>query len=290
MVVDLRGLPTRGAAKEGFVKIYVVCDLEGVAGVVDHQQQCRWDAAKGWYAPYLDQARRLATLELNALVEGALEGGATEVVAWDGHGNFPGALDVERLHPACTVVLGAGDGGPAGLDASFAALFQLGLHAMAGAPRAVLAHSFDGSLVGYWVDDVRVGEIWMNCYSAGQVHVPCVFLSGDRAAADEIQALVPGVEVAVVKEGLAEHAAGLAVSPTLSLAPRKARAVIRAAARRAMATIGSAPPFRPEPPFRLRAQYAAERGAEQRAGQPHVRRIDAVTVEMERVDHPWLLL
>jgi len=272
------------------VKIYVVCDLEGVAGVVDHHQQCRWDVATGWYAPYLAQARRLATLELNALVEGALEGGATEIVAWDGHGNFPGGLDVELLHPACTVVMAAGDGGPAGLDASFAGLFQLGLHAMAGAPRAVLAHSFDDSLVGYWVDDVRVGEIWMNCYSAGQVHVPCVFLSGDRAAADEVRALVPEIEVAVVKEGLAEQADGLSASPTLSLAPRKAHAVIRAAAQRAMATIGSVRPYRPEPPFRLRAKFAAERYAEERAGRQHVRRVDPVTVEMDRVEHPWLLL
>lgn len=54
------------------MKIYVCCDLEGVAGVVDHRQQCAWDVNKEWYAPYLDQARRLATLELNALVEVAI--------------------------------------------------------------------------------------------------------------------------------------------------------------------------------------------------------------------------
>jgi D-amino peptidase len=79
------------------MKIYVVCDLEGVAGVIDHYQQCQWDVTKGWYAPYLAQARRLATLELNALVEGVLAAGATEAVAWAGHGNFPGGLDVEIL-------------------------------------------------------------------------------------------------------------------------------------------------------------------------------------------------
>ena len=53
------------------MKIYVVCDLEGVAGVIDHRQQCVWDKSREWYAPFLRQARRLATLELNALVEGA---------------------------------------------------------------------------------------------------------------------------------------------------------------------------------------------------------------------------
>lgn len=272
------------------MKIYVICDLEGVAGVVDHRQQCQWDVPKGWYAPFLAQARRLATLELNALVEGALEGGATEVVAWDGHGNFPGGLDVEKLHPECKVVMGAGDAGPAGLDASFAGLFQLGLHAMAGTPRAVLAHSFYSNLAGYWVNEMPVGEIWMNCYTAGLSNVPCVFISGDRAATEEAQALIPNVEVAVVKEGLAEQAGDLAVQPALSLAPQKAQAVIRAAARRALAKIDSITPYHVDPPFRLRAQFTAERFAEQRAERPNLRRIDAVTVEMKRANQPWLLL
>ena len=191
------------------MKIYVVCDLEGVAGVIDFSQQCQWDASKGYYAPYLDQARRLATLELNALVEGALEGGASEIIAWDGHGNFPGGLDVELLHPECRLVIGAGDGGPQGLDNSYAGLFLLGLHARAGTPGGVLAHSFWGLVAGYYVNDMPVGEIWMNTYIAGLSGVPLVFLSGDRAAAQEAQALVPGVETVVVKEGIAEGAEGL---------------------------------------------------------------------------------
>lgn len=273
------------------MKIYVVCDLEGVAGVIDHRQQCCWDVAKGWYAPYLEQARRLATLELSALVEGALEGGATEVVAWDGHGSFPGGLDVELLHPACKLVMGAGDGGPAALDTSFAGLFQFGLHAMAGTPRAVMAHSFHGGLVGYWVNETPVGEIWMNCYTAGLYGIPFVFLSGDRAAAEEAQRLVPQVEVAVVKEGLAPEAGGLRVLPAVSLAPQEAREVIRAAAQRAMVRIGVISPYRLDPPFRLRAQFNDETWAKAQAGQhPNVKRLDALTVEMEGADQPWLLL
>jgi D-amino peptidase len=272
------------------MKIYVVCDLEGVAGVIDHRQQCQWDAAKGWYAPYLAQARRLATQELNALVEGAMEGGATEIVAWDGHGNFPGGIDIESLHPECRLVMGAGDSGPAGIDSSFAGFFQLGLHAMAGTPRAVLAHTFSSSLVNYWVNGMPVGEIWMNCYVAGLQDIPFVFISGDRAAAEEAQRLVPEVEVAVVKEGLAEQAGGLAVLPAISLAPQAACEVIRAAARRAMTKIGTILPYRPEPPFHVRVQYSEERFAEAWAGQSNVTRLDAVTVETAGADHPWALL
>jgi D-amino peptidase len=272
------------------MKIYVVCDLEGVAGVIDFSQQCHWEASKGYYASYLDQARRLATLELNALVEGALEGGASEIVAWDGHGNFPGGLDAELLHAECKLVMGAGEGGPQGLDSSFAALFQLGLHARAGTPGGVMAHSFWGLVSGYYVNDMPVGEIWMNSYIAGVYGVPLVFLSGDRAAVEEAQALAPGIETVVVKDGLAEGAAGLNVSPAISLAPQKARQLIREGARRAMSKIGSLLPLRLEPPFNLRIEFTDPDWAERTAGRPWAVRVDETTVIMNGVSDPWLLL
>ncbi len=272
------------------MRIYVACDLEGVAGVIDHCQQCAWDLSKEWFGRYYEQARRLATLELNALVEGALEGGATEVVAWDGHGNFPGGLDVELLHSECKLVMGAGDGGPQGLDGSFDALFQCGMHAMAGAAEAVLAHSFWGSVVGYWVNGMAVGEIWMNCVTAAEHEVPFVFLSGDRAAAEEARTLVPETEIAIVKEGLSPEPGGLSVLPAISLAPEKAREVIRDGARRAMAKVGTIQPYRVEPPFMLRARFTETRFAERLATRPGVTQIDPVTVEMEDAEKPWLLL
>ena len=63
------------------MKVYIMCDIEGVAGVVDFKLQCMTEGR------YYDQATRMATLELNALVEG----GATEVYAWPGHGPSQGA-------------------------------------------------------------------------------------------------------------------------------------------------------------------------------------------------------
>jgi D-amino peptidase len=272
------------------MKIYIVCDLEGVAGVVDHHQQCSWDLSREWFPRYYEQARRLATLELNALVEGALEGGAKEIVAWDGHGNFPGGLDIELLHPECKLVMGAGDAGPEGLDSSFDALFQCGMHAMAGTARAVIAHSFWGAIAGYWVNDMAIGEIWMNCYIAGEHGVPFVFISGDRAAAEESRALVPDIEVAVVKEGLSPQAGGITALPAISLAPRKAQMIIRESAKRAMTKAGTIGPFRVEPPFKLRAQFTEIKIAEKIASRSGVERIDSVTVEMEGAEKPWMLL
>lgn len=50
------------------MKVYVVCDLEGTAGVVDFMKQCMEEGE------YYRQAIRMATLELNALIDGALDG------------------------------------------------------------------------------------------------------------------------------------------------------------------------------------------------------------------------
>jgi len=265
------------------MKIYVCCDLEGTAGVVDHRQQCWFDGAH-----YL-QARRLATLELNALVEGALEGGATEIIAWDGHGNFPGGLDVELLHPACRMVMGAGDGGPAGLDGSFQAMFQLGLHGMASARLGVLAHSFMPHIAEIRVNDLPWGEIAMNMLTAGQAGVPCVFLAGDWAAAEEAKALVPAIETAVVKEGLVE-VGSLKPTPMISLAPERARAVIREAACRVMGKIGSIAPFKLASPYQVRTRFWEAKHAGAAAERPGVIRIDEYTVQKDCGDEIDLLI
>jgi D-amino peptidase len=265
------------------MKIYVCCDLEGTAGVVDHCQQCWFDGA------YYLQARRLATLELNALVEGALEGGATEVIAWDGHGNFPGGLDIDLLHPGCRMVMGAGDGSPAGLDRSFDALFQLGLHGMAGARRGVLAHSFMGHIAEIQVNGMPWGEIAMNMQTAGQVRAPCVFLAGDWAAAEEAKLLAPGIETAVVKEGLAE-VGSLRPAPMISLAPERARAIIRETACRAMSKIGCVAPFKVAPPFQVRTRFVEAKYADQVMTRPGVIQIDELTVQKDCGDEIDLLI
>jgi D-amino peptidase len=255
------------------MKIYVICDLEGTAGVVDHSKQCRFDGEYFW------QARQNATLELNALVEGALDCGVDEIVAWDGHGSFPGGLDVDILHPACKLVMGAGDDGPLGLDEHFDAVLQCGLHAMAGTKQAVLAHSFMGHIAGIWVNDVLWGEIAMNAHTAGVKGVPCVFLSGDQAAADEARALIANIEVAVVKQGLSPDPIELSrPSPALSLAPEKARDVIRQAVQRALERRGEIRPFRFDPPYTIRTRFYQEAHAERAADLAGVRRLDMFTV------------
>src|SRR5574337_2117817 len=77
--------PREGAA----VRVYISVDMEGIAGVAaaKHVQPQERD---------YDRFRRLMTQEANAAVEGALSGGAQEVVVSDGHGPMTNIL-VEEL-------------------------------------------------------------------------------------------------------------------------------------------------------------------------------------------------
>jgi len=260
------------------MKVYVVCDLEGVAGVVDFRKQCMEDGA------YYQQAIRLATLELNALVEGALEGGATEVYAWPGHGDFPGGIDVELLHPECRLVMHAGDGGPAGVDSSFDAMVLHGLHSMAGAQNGVLSHSFVPFLRNVWLNDLKVGEIAMNMSIFGERGIPSVLVTGDEAAVDEARALAPGIEAAVVKWGLEEKyvLGALSVRRAVSLSPLKARNLVKEKARQAMGLIGVVQTFRLEPPYIMRVEYTEGKYADEAAKNPGVDRLDETTVSQTR--------
>lgn len=260
------------------MKIYVICDLEGTAGVVDFKQQC--DVNRDYY----QQAIKLATLELNALVDGAIEGGATEVLAWAGHWVFPGGINVELLHPECKLAMHGGEEGPVGFDESFDAVFQCGLHAMAGAEGGVLSHSFMPHLQNVWLNNIKIGEIALNMVAFGELGIPSVFISGDLAAVEEARALVPEIEGAVVKWGLdeRERIGALSVRKAISLSPAKARRVIREGARNAMGKIDKIKPFRLNPPYTMKVQYTEKKYADQTMQHEGVERVNEVTVTQVR--------
>lgn len=256
------------------MKTYVVCDLEGVAGVVDFKKQCLEEGA------YFQQAIRLATKELNALVEGVLDGGATEVYAWPGHGGFPGGIDFELLHPECNLIMHAGDGGPVGIDETFDAMFLHGFHGMAGAEKGVLAHSFMPFIRNIWLNDLKIGEIALNMLTFSDYNIPTVFISGDGAAIKEATNLVPDIEQAVVKYGLKEkHKIGaLSIRQAISLSPSKAQATIREAVKKAMKKTESIKPFKLDPPYIMKVEYTDKKYAENTAKTQGVTRINETTI------------
>ncbi|MGH2354558.1 MAG: M55 family metallopeptidase, partial [Chloroflexota bacterium] len=62
------------------MKIYIMTDMEGVAGVVSSVDYGAPDSR------HYEVGRELTTLETNAAIEGALAAGAREFLVVDGHG------------------------------------------------------------------------------------------------------------------------------------------------------------------------------------------------------------
>ena len=166
------------------MKIFIVSDMEGVAGIV------RWQQVTGGHAMY-EEGRRLYTGEINAAVRGAKAAGATEIVVMDCHGAGEGwtfnSLLPEELDPDCEYVVQNEwteyvDYLESGVDA---ALF-VGMHAMAGTRDGVLAHTVSGS--SWWrlrFNGVEVGETGINAALCGTWGCPVVLVTGDEAACRE---------------------------------------------------------------------------------------------------------
>ncbi len=220
--------------------VYMMTDLEGVAGVDDWDPRHRDDAttAKGVY----DRAemQRLLTGEVNAAAEGLFAAGVKEVTINDAHGAGRTILSEELVSG---VKLVQGVRRPCwlpGLSPRFDALIQVGMHAMTGTPNGCLAHSMSRDMV-YRVNGAEIGEMEMAAYLCGHLGIPWVFTSGDLHACTESERWVSGIVTAPVKEGLGELCA-------LHMAPADARVLIKKRVQEAMAVARGIEPLIAESP------------------------------------------
>lgn len=257
------------------MKVYISMDMEGVAGVV-HREQTN---PLGYDYPY---ARTLMIGECNAAIEGCLDAGATEIVVSDSHGgNGFKTLLAEALHPAADLVTGMPRpfGQMAGLESSFDALMLVGYHTRHGA-EGVLNHTLNGQGVARLTAcGIEVGEIGTNAALAGHDGVPLVMVSGDDRTVAEAQALMPWVQGAVVKQAVSRYA-------ERGLHPRRARAVIRAAAAGALRNLAGMKPWRLPAPVSFDLRFKDSGMAEVAAQMPGVERIDPCTLRIAGPDTP----
>ena len=171
------------------MKAFISIDMEGICGVV---REIETDPIKGGEA--YQQSRHLMTQEANAAIEGCVKAGATDILIADSHWNFDNLIP-EELHEAATLLRGTPRGFSMveALDASTDAALFIGYHARAGTPRAVLDHTYSGTVAAVRVNGTEVGETGINAYLAGHHGVPVVLVTGDRALTAEAKALLPNV-------------------------------------------------------------------------------------------------
>jgi D-amino peptidase len=188
------------------LKIYVNTDLEGISGVFNFTQT----REKG--SPENLQACEYFMGDLEAVIQGLRDGGATEVVVLDGHGNQ--AVVPHLMTPGATYITGrprSGAGNLTLLDSSFAAMVMIGFHAMNGTPDGVLCHTQSSKTENrYWYNDVESGELVQNAVIADYYGVPLVMVTGDDATCREAHRFFGDRIVTVsTKRGLAREAAQL---------------------------------------------------------------------------------
>ena len=224
-------------------KVFMITDMEGVDGIFDSDLQCL-----PYKSPRWEESHKLLTGEVNAAVDGLLAGGATEVVVWDGHDSSQ-SLSVLDIHPQARLLTGIPVSMTDELNSSYSALVFIGQHAMAGAPKGILSHSYSSlGIQNLWVNGQVAGEIGVSLMLAGHVGVPAIMLSGDSAACQEIHAYVPQAECAEVKSGVSRTSGYMLSHPA-------ACELIRAKAQRALQRLGEFKPYPLAGPVELRIEF-----------------------------------
>jgi len=188
------------------LKIYVNTDLEGISGVFNFTQT----REKG--SPENLLACEYFMGDLDAVIQGLRDGGATEVIVLDGHGNQ--AVVPHLMTQGATYITGRprpGAGNLSLLDSSFSAMVMIGFHAMNGTPDGVLCHTQSSKTENrYWYNDIESGELLQNAVIAGYYGVPIVMVTGDEATCREAHRFFGDKIVTVsTKRGLAREAAQL---------------------------------------------------------------------------------
>jgi D-amino peptidase len=232
------------------VRVHVISDMEGVAGIVKWQQVSRGEKL-------YDEGRVLYTEEINAAVRGAKAAGATEIVVMDCHG-AGGAYDFnslvpELLDPDCEYVVQQEWTEYTGfLESGCDAALFIGMHAMAGAADGVLSHTVSGQA---WqnlrFNGTPVGETGINAALCGQWGVPVVLVTGDRAVCAEGRELLgDGLTTVEVKEGLGRFSARMKT-------PQRARELIEDGAKKALSDLSAVAPYDPGRPCEIEIDFTS---------------------------------
>jgi D-amino peptidase len=261
------------------VRVHVISDMEGVAGIVKWEQTTGGD-------PMYEEGRRLYTEEINAAVRGARVAGATEIVVMDCHGAGKGwsfnSLIPEQLDPGCEFVVQQEwteytEFLEQGCDA---ALF-VGMHARAGTPDGVMAHTVSGQQwQNLWFNGTLVGETGINAALCGTWGCPVLLVTGDEATCREGKELLgPGLTTVAVKWGLGTFGAR-------QLPAVRARELIEEGARKALADLSAVAPYDPGRPSEIRVEYKVTDVPRRLAKLANVEQVDERTI-ISRADDWW---
>lgn len=228
----------------GQVKIYIETDLEGVSGVYKFAQTREKDT------PLNIQACEYFMGDLAAVVRGLRDGGATEILIIDHHGNQ--AVIPHLMAPGAKYVTGSPKPGGTlwGIDESFSGIVIFASHAMMGTPDGVLNHTQSSKSENrYWYNGVESGEMAQTAAIAGSYGIPPILVTGDEATCREANKFFgPNVVTVATKQGVSREAAVLYPF-------EETRKALYEGAKKAIAVIPKCKPYIIETPVKARMQY-----------------------------------
>jgi D-amino peptidase len=226
------------------IKIFIETDLEGVSGVYKFSQT----REKG--TPENIQACEYFMGDLAAVIRGLRDGGATEILVIDGHGNQ--AMIPHLMVPGAKYVTGQPrpDDNRWSLDKSYSGIVLFGFHAMNGTPDGVLCHTQSSASENrYWYNGVESGEIAQSASVAGYYGVPPILVTGDEATCREAKKFLgDGVITVATKQGLAREAAVLYPF-------EETRKALYEGAKKAIAAIPKCKPYIMTTPIKVKEEY-----------------------------------
>jgi D-amino peptidase len=228
------------------MRVLISSDAEGVTGITNTNELL-------FGRPHYEFMRTMMTDDVNAAIDGAFAGGATDVVVNDAHWTMTN-VQIERLDSRATLIKGFHK--PlcmvAGVEDADAVFF-LGYHARTGDSDGVGNETILGrEIVEIRMNGQAVGESEINAAVCGQFGVPVVFASGDDVYELELRQTLPDVEFGLTKYALDRWVARC-------LPPEKSHAHIRSAAQRAVerATRGDFSPYQLDGPVSLSVTFSS---------------------------------
>ena len=219
------------------MKLYIVADMEGVAGVVTQEQTTGSSV-------YFDAARMQYTREVRAVCEAALEEGVEEIYINDFHGN--GLNIIPDMLPKEAMVI-RGTFRPCSgfdlLDKTFAGLILLGVHVRSASPNGVIPHTYTPK-ISYEIFGQPVGEFDLLSLIAGANKVPTIMVSGDSLAIEQARTNLPSTHMVITKFPVGQESA-------LCVHPERIIEQLKDETKRAVKNISAIEPPQISPPTQL---------------------------------------
>lgn len=217
--------------------------------------------------------------DLKAVIAGAFEGGATEVIVNDSHARMIN-VDVSQLPQNVRLI--SGNVKPLvmveGIKEGCNCALFVAYHAMAGTANAILDHTVSSKTIfNVRLNGRLVGETGLNAAVCRENNVPVVLVTGDKAVCEEAKILFSSEEIVTcaVKEGLSNCCATL-------LPPQETFLLLKDAAKKAVETSKSRRASQSifTRPYTLEITFKQSSQCDVVSYLPGVKRVDGRTIQV----------